>query len=293
MPSGRFAPSPTGPLHLGNLRTALLSWLYARYDGSPFAMRMEDLDPGASRPAVVAGQLADLAAIGIDWDGPVVYQSQRRALYTEALDYLVGHGHTYPCFCSRREVRDAVLAPQGPDAARRYPGTCRDLASDQIAEYLAAGRRPARRFKASGVTASFDDRVAGPFRGAADDVVVCRGDGTAAYNLAVVVDDAAMGVELVVRGDDLLPVTPSQIEIGRALGTPPVEYAHVPLLRGPDGERLAKRHGAITLAERLALGGTAGAVIAELAASTGLCAITDRPTPTELVHEFAARQRRR
>ncbi len=290
MPSGRFAPSPTGELHLGNLRTALLAWLFARYDSSSFWLRMEDLDQVASRPEVVASQLRDLNALGIDWDGPLVFQSQRLPLYATALESLIAAGFTYPCFCTRSEVRAAALAPQGPDAAARYPGTCRGLHPDDVAARLASGRRPALRLRASGEPVVVDDRVMGRYTGYADDVVVSRNDATPAYNLAVVVDDAEMGVELVVRGSDLLAITPSQVEIARALGLPRIAYAHVPLLCGPDGERLAKRHGAVTLTERMALGQSARDVLAELATSVGLCDVDDRPAPADLVAIFARSQ---
>ena len=278
-------------LHLGNLRTALLAWLYARYDRSRFWLRMEDLDRVASRSELVAGQLADLEAIGIEWDEPVVFQSHRLDLYRAAFDVLAANGHTYPCFCTRREIRDAALAPQGDQASIRYPGTCRGLAADEVARRLASGRQPAFRFRSSGIALTIEDRHAGTYTGFADDVVLLRNDGTPAYNLAVVVDDADMGVELVVRGDDLLPVTPSQIEIARALGAPPVDYAHVPLLRGHDGERLSKRHGAVTLAERIALGQTAEAVRAELAASIGLCRPDERISRGHLLARFAGQQK--
>jgi glutamyl-tRNA synthetase len=224
---GRFAPSPTGVLHLGNLRTALLAWLYARSSGSGFVMRMEDLDQGRSRAHFVDEQLADLAAIGLDWDGEVVFQSQRGAYYEAAIAEL----DVYECFCTRAEIREAARAPHGPPDA--YPGTCRDLGDAERAERRAAGRAPALRVRS-------DDP-------AVDDFVVRRNDGTAAYNLAVVVDDADQGIEQVVRGDDLLESTPRQVWLQRALGLPTPDYAHVPLVIGPDGARLAKRHGAVTL----------------------------------------------
>jgi glutamyl-tRNA synthetase len=226
--TGRFAPSPTGDLHLGNLRTALLAWLFARSAGASFLMRMEDLDTGRVRPGAEERQLADLRAIGIDWDGPVVRQSERLDLYAGALERL----DTYPCFCTRAEIREAASAPHGPVGA--YPGTCRELSERERAEREAAGRPPALRVRADGTV---------------DDFVVRRGDGAFAYNLAVVVDDAEMGVDQVVRGDDLADSTPRQVWLARALGLPVPDYVHVPLVVGPDGARLAKRHGAVTLRE--------------------------------------------
>jgi glutamyl-tRNA synthetase len=228
VPTGRFAPSPTGDLHLGNLRTALLAWLFARSSGGRFLMRMEDLDTGRVRPGVEERQLADLQAIGIDWDGPVVRQSERLELYEATLARL----DTYPCYCTRGEIREAASAPHGPVGA--YPGTCRELTAAERAEREAAGRPPALRVRADGTV---------------DDFVVRRGDGVFAYNLAVVVDDADMAVDQVVRGDDLLDSTPRQVWLGRALGVPLPDYVHVPLVLGPDSARLAKRHGAVTLRE--------------------------------------------
>jgi glutamyl-tRNA synthetase len=241
--TGRFAPSPTGDLHLGNLRTALLAWLFARSSGGRFLMRMEDLDRGRVREGVEDRQLADLRALGIDWDGPVVRQSQRVELYEAAIERL----DTYPCFCTRAEIREAASAPHGALAEGAYPGTCRDLSAAERAAFRAAGRRPALRVRAGGASVSVEDRLLGRVSGVVDDFVVRRGDGAFAYNLAVVVDDAAQGVNEVVRGADLAESTPRQVWLARTLGLPEPSYAHVPLVLGPDGARLAKRHGAVTL----------------------------------------------
>jgi len=286
MAIGRFAPSPTGPLHLGNLRTALLAWLFARSAGSAFFLRMDDLDSVASRPELIAGQLADLETLGLDWDGEVVFQSRRRALHEAALQRLVEAGLTYPCYCTRREIREATLAPHGPNPEGRYPGTCRELTSSERASSEGRGRTPALRLRGESTSFVFIARVCGRFEGVVDDVVIARNDGTPAYNLAVVVDDHDMGVEEVVRGDDLLHATPAQLLVARSLGYEPPSYAHVPLLRGADGERLSKRHGAITLGERLALGQSAGEVRGELAASVGLCAPGEQPSMDELPARF-------
>jgi glutamyl-tRNA synthetase len=286
MAIGRFAPSPTGPLHLGNLRTALLAWLFARSANSSFLLRMEDLDSVASRPELVAGQLSDLETLGLDWDGEVVFQSRRRAVHEAALRRLVDSGLTYPCYCTRREIREATLAPHGPSPEGRYPGTCRGLTSPEQATREMRGRTPALRLRGESARFSFVDRVWGRFEGVVDDVVIARNDGTPAYNLAVVVDDHDMGVEEVVRGDDLLHATPAQLLVARNLGYEPPSYAHVPLLLGPDGERLSKRHGAITLSERLALGQSPAEVRAELAASVGLCVSGEQPSIDELIARF-------
>jgi glutamyl-tRNA synthetase len=238
--TGRFAPSPTGDLHLGNLRTALLAWLFARSAGGRFLMRMEDLDSQRVRPGMEERQLADLAAIGIDWDGPVVRQSERRSLYEEALDGL----DTYPCYCTRAEIREAASAPHGPVGA--YPGTCRELSARERAVREALGRPPALRVRARGARVEVEDLMLGSVSGVVDDFVVRRGDGVFAYNLAVVVDDGDQGVDQVVRGRDLADSAPRQAWLARELGFAEPIYAHVPLVLGPDGDRLAKRHGAVT-----------------------------------------------
>ncbi len=268
--NGRFAPSPTGALHLGNLRTALLAWLFARSAGSRFVLRTEDLDAAVSRPEHEAGQLADLAAIGLDWDGTVVRQSARLDRYADAVARLDALGLVYPCYCTRREIQAAASAPNGPQPDGAYPGTCRTLTDADRRARQREGRRPARRLRTDGRTMTVVDRQLGPFSAAVDDVVLVRNDGTYAYNLAVVVDDAEQGVSEVVRGDDLLASSPRQAHLADLLGLPPAAYAHVPLVLAPDGTRLAKRHGAVTLADRLALGDTAAAVRARLMASVGL-----------------------
>ena len=242
---GRFAPSPTGTLHLGNLRTALLAWLFARSAGGRFLVRMEDLDTGRVRPGFAEQQLEDLAAIGIDWDGEVVYQSQRLELYEGAIAAL--GDRIYECFCTRAEIREAASAPHGPLPEGAYPGTCLRLTAAELAERRASGRAPALRIRADAARIAFEDRLHGHVEGVVDDFVVRRNDGAVAYNLAVVVDDAAQGIGEVVRGDDLLDTTPRQLFLADALGLPRLAYAHVPLVLGPDGSRLAKRHGDVTL----------------------------------------------
>jgi glutamyl-tRNA synthetase len=286
MADGRFAPSPTGDLHLGNLRTALVAWLCARSAGSRFGIRMEDLDQGATRPEHAERQLADLAALGLDWDGPVVFQSTRLDLYRDAIAQLEHAGLTYPCYCSRREIREAVSAPNGPGPDGAYPGTCRELTAGQRREREAAGRPPALRVHGEGVVRSFVDRFAGPYEGPADDVVIRRNDGTPSYNLVVVVDDVDQGFREVVRGDDLLASTPRQLHLASLLALDPPSYAHVPLVLGPDGTRLAKRDGAVTLADRAALGLDAHAVRTELAASLGLVEPGEPVSPASLVERF-------
>jgi glutamyl-tRNA synthetase len=284
MADGRFAPSPTGPLHLGNLRTALLAWLFARAAGSRFRLRVEDLDRVACRPEHERSQLADLAALGLDWDGEIVRQSARRSAHQAALARLTAAGLTYPCYCTRREVAEAASAPHGHTAA--YPGTCRDLDDADRARREATGRRPALRLRSNGAVVPFVDRLAGPVSGVVDDVVLRRNDGTPAYNLAVVVDDAAQGIEQVVRGDDLLPATPTQVVLGRLLDLRVPTYAHVPLVLAPDGQRLAKRHGAVTLSDQVEAGRPAAAVRSLLAASLGLAEPDEPVTSVQLVARF-------
>ena len=276
--TGRFAPSPTGDLHLGNLRTALLAWLFARSRGGPFLMRMEDLDRGRVRERFYERQLADVAALGIDWDGPVVRQSERTALYEQALERL----ETYPCWCTRAEIREAASAPHGDLPEGTYPGTCRRLSAAERAEREASGRPPALRLDACGARVGFEDQLMGQQEAAVDDFVLRRGDGTFAYNLAVVVDDGEQGVDQVVRGADLAESTPRQLLLTQLLDLPEPAYAHVPLMLGPDGARLAKRHGAVTLADRRALGESPEDVRAFLAGTLGLRA----DTPQGLVAEF-------
>jgi len=270
VPTGRFAPSPTGPLHVGNLRTAALSWLAARAGGSAFLVRIDDLDQVASREQHVRAHLADLAALGITGDGEVVRQSDRFDRYEDALRRLDTDGLLYPCFCSRREVLEAVAAPHGPLPEGAYPGTCRDLTHDERAAREAAGRRPAWRVRAGGARVGVDDRRHGRIEGVVDDFVVRRADGAPAYQVAVVVDDHDQGVGEVVRGDDLLDTTPRQVWLARTLGLSVPAYAHVPLVLGPDGQRLAKRHGAVTLADLRVAGVDTPHVLGLMAASLGL-----------------------
>jgi glutamyl-tRNA synthetase len=287
--AGRFAPSPTGPLHLGNLRTALLAWLFARAAGDRFVVRMEDLDRTNASPAHEATQLADLAALGLDWDGPVLRQSERFDRYRDAIGTLDARGLVYPCYCTRREIREAAAAPHGlhPDGA--YPGTCRALTTAQRARREAEGRRPALRLRAGGREIRFVDRICGPTTGVVDDVVLCRNDGVPAYNLAVVVDDDAQGVGEVVRGDDLLSSTPRQLWLIELLGLRAPTYAHVPLVLGADGARLAKRHGAVTLADLAAQGTDAAATRSLLGNSLGLSDPGEAVDAATLLARFRAR----
>lgn len=232
---GRYAPSPSGDLHFGNLRTALLAWLFARHAGGGFVLRIEDVDSGRSSLAAAERQLEDLAAIGLDWDGEPLYQSARSEAYEAALAQL----ETYPCYCSRKEILEASRAPHAIPGS--YPGTCRNGA------VVKPGKSPALRLRSTVHEFTVHDFFAGNYTGDVDDMILRRGDGDWAYNLAVVVDDAFQGVTQVVRGDDLLSSAPRQAYLATLLGLPVPEYVHVPLVLNAQGVRLAKRDGAVTL----------------------------------------------
>ncbi len=270
MAVGRFAPTPSGALHVGNLRTALLAWLFARSAGSAFLLRVDDLDPATARDDVAAAQLDDLQALGIDWDGPTVHQRDRTQAHGDAIADLVARGLTYPCYCSRREILEASVAPHGEAPEGAYPGTCRDLSRAEQSARAATGRPAALRLRARGPRVTVVDRLRGSVSAVVDDFVLRRGDGVPAYNLAVVVDDAGQGVGEVVRGDDLVRSTPRQVHLAGLLGLGEVGYAHVPLVMAPDGRRLAKRDGAVTLADRRELGESPADVRSWLAASLAL-----------------------
>lgn len=282
---GRFAPSPTGPLHLGNLRTALVAWLWSRSTAGRFVLRFEDLDQGAVRAEHYDSQRRDLSLLGLEWDAEH-RQSDQVERYQAAIARLERARLTYPCWCSRREVAAAAQAPHGDWPEGAYPGTCRPLASVGQVRSGTGERPPATRLRSEGETVSFRDLVAGARSGRVDDLVLRRGDGTPSYNLAVVVDDAADDLDLVVRGDDLLSSTPRQIHLATTLGLRSPSYAHLPLVLGPDGSRLAKRHGAVTLSDRMATGEQPGQVRDRLAASIGLLEQGERVTPDELVDRF-------
>lgn len=242
--SGRFAPSPSGDLHIGNLRTALLAWLCARQSGRDFVIRVEDLD--RVKPGSEQRQLEDLATIGLNWDGPVVRQSERARFYDAALASLGGRGLMFECYCTRREILDAPSAPHTPPGA--YPGTCRDLTEAERA--IRRAERPAAlRLRAAAASFTIEDALHGTYSGVVDDFVLRRGDGAVAYNLAVVVDDAQQRIDQVVRGDDLLSSAPRQAYLATLLGATPPTYVHVPMALNTEGQRLAKRDGAVTLRE--------------------------------------------
>lgn len=242
MSAGRFAPSPTGELHVGNLRTAILAWLFARSTGRRFLVRVEDLD--RVRAGAEDAQLGELSAVGLFWDGGITRQSERQFHYDDAVAHLERDGRLFECFCTRRDIAEAASAPHVLPG--HYPGTCRNLSG---AEREAARRvRPAAlRLRTDVDHYEVQDVLHGSYAGPVDDFVVLRNDGVPAYNLAVVVDDAEQGIDQVVRGVDLLSSAPRQAYLASLLGLPAVEYAHVPLALNPDRRRLAKRDGAVTL----------------------------------------------
>lgn len=272
--AGRFAPSPSGDLHVGNLRTALLAWLWARSTGRRFVLRIDDLD--RVRPGVESRQIDDLHTIGLDWDGPIVRQSERVDEYRAAIGRLTNAGLTYPCFCTRREIQEAPFAPHSPPGT--YPGTCRGLTADEV-RTRSEERPAALRLRSDVDEWSIQDERHGTVSGAVDDLVLVRNDGVPAYNLTVVVDDAAQGVDQVVRGDDLLASAPRQAYLANLLGLIPPSYVHVPLALNRAGARLAKRDGVVTWTELEALGVDPFRLIAD---SLGLAG----STPSELLPTF-------
>ncbi|MFT3861394.1 tRNA glutamyl-Q(34) synthetase GluQRS [Micropruina sp.] len=284
--AGRFAPSPTSALHLGNLRTALVAWLLARRTGRDLLLRIEDLDQQrvAAAPEVAAGQVADLLALGLTFDGPIVRQSQRLPRYAAAVAQLP----TYECFCTRREIAEAASAPHG-DGYRPYPGTCARLTASERARRR-RDRPPALRVRAGGAVETVTDLLAGQMSAVVDDFVVVRNDGVPAYNLAVVVDDVAQGIDQVVRGDDLLSSSPRQAWLTRQLGGSVAQYLHVPLAVNAEGRRLAKRDQAVTLAELTTRGINAGRVLSLLAHSLGLAGPDEPVRAADLIGRFEPQQ---
>lgn len=281
LPRGRFAPSPTGELHLGNASTALLAWLSIRSRNGSFVMRMEDLDRARVRPQLAEQILDDLSWFGIDWDegpdlgGPQAPYTQTECghRYAAAFDELNDAGRLYPCFCSRRDVAAAASAPQDPGDEVRYPGLCRQLDISQALERVAAGERHSWRIRVErDELFPFNDLVRGVRcpEDAPGDFVVRRSDGVPSYHLAVVVDDAVMGIDEVVRGGDLIASTARQLLLFAALGKTAPVFGHVPLLLGTDEIRLSKRHKGVTLRELRGSGLTAEQIIGQLAHLLGL-----------------------
>ena len=249
---GRLAPSPTGGLHIGHARTFLIAWLAARHDGGKVLLRIEDLDASRVRDEAAATALVDLKWLGLDWDGEPVVQTQRKALYDEALERLKARDLVYPCTCTRADIARSASAPHAEDEGPTYPGTCSHRRVGDAHDLALAGRPFAWRFRVPSGVIRWHDLFRGPQEGEparlGGDFIIGRDGMGPSYQLAVVVDDALMGVTQVIRGDDLVPSTPRQILLYRALGFEPPAFGHVPLAITPDGRRLAKRDGSIKLA---------------------------------------------
>lgn len=301
---GRYAPSPTGDLHMGNLRTALLAWLFARCTHSQFVLRIEDLDLPRVRPGVTQRMLADLHWLELDWDegpdcgGPYApyTQSERLHIYQHYLQQLQNADLIYPCYCTRAEIAQAAqissTQQQGMEDGPRYPGTCRTLTSTQRRRYEAMGRHSALRFRVSDERSiTFTDLLVGKYtqhvQQTVGDFIVRRSDGIFAYQFAVVVDDALMHINQVVRGTDLLSSTARQILLYEVLGFPVPQFAHVPLLLNEQGHRLAKREKSAGLAPLKSAGKSPQDIIAELAASCGLMHDNLPTTPQKLAYQYS------
>jgi glutamyl-tRNA synthetase len=282
---GRLAPSPTGAQHLGNARTYLIAWLAARSKGCRLLLRIEDIDSPRVRAGAADQVLLDLRWLGLDWDEGPVFQTQRLPAYERALGRLKARELVYPCTCSRTDIETSASAPHAEHEGPSYPGICAGrTAADAVG---LAGRPYAWRFRAGERKCSFDDGFGGrvELRAAevSGDFVVWKSAGTPAYQLAVVVDDAEFGVSEVIRGDDLVSSTPRQLQLYEALDLFPPNFVHVPLVVGPDGRRLAKRHGDTRLAALREAGVSAEAVVGLLAWSCGWLAEIKPVTPRELL----------
>ena len=298
-PRGRFAPSPSGRMHLGNAWTALLAWLDIRSLGGMMVLRIEDLDPDRCRPQFAEGLIEDLQWLGLDWDeGPdrpgvaaSYKQSERSDLYQAAFESLAQRGLVYPCFCSRAELRSVASAPHAGEAEPVYSGRCAGLSTTEQAEKLSLRRQAANRLRVGEAEISFIDQLFGPQRQklnqSCGDFVIRRADGIYAYQLAVVVDDAAMKIDRVLRGADLLPSTPRQLYLWQLLGYPPPTFLHVPLLMAADGSRLSKRQGSLTIEALRWSGVRPQQIIGQLAAWAGLIEKPEPLHPDELIDVFS------
>ncbi len=294
---GRLAPSPTGAQHLGNARTYLIAWLRARSLGGHLALRLEDIDSPRVKPGAAEQAYEDLRWLGLDWESSPVVQTQRLPLYQQALAQLQARELVYPCTCTRSDVERAASAPHESERARpdpaamheppTYPGTC---ASRRVADAEALIRPFCWRFRVPAHASTFSDGFAGPITvdlcQQGGDFVVWKTVGTPAYQLAVVVDDAAMGITEVVRGDDLIPSTPRQLLLYDALGLHTPAFVHVPLVVGPDGRRLAKRHGDTRLSTLREAGVSAEAIVGLLAWSCGWLDAIQPVSARELLPRF-------
>jgi glutamyl-tRNA synthetase len=278
---GRLAPTPSGGLHLGNARTFLVAWLSARAAGGTVRLRIDDLDAARVKPGYVEQASADLRWLGLDWDGEPLYQSRRGEAYAAALQQLREAGRAYPCICSRKEIELASHAPHAGEEGPSYPGTCRHKPPP-------TGKRAAWRFAVheDEQHVSFEDEVRGRCEYESDDFVIFRNDGVAAYQLATVVDDIFLGVNEVVRGDDLLRSTARQCLLCRALGVKPPKFLHVPLVLDAAGERMAKRRDSTRLVALREAGVDPARVVGALASTCGWAENGEDTTPAELIQRF-------
>jgi len=268
---GRYAPSPSGRLHYGNLRTALLSWLHARLNNGKWLLRFDDIDS----PRVVAGSdqqiMEDLVWLGLDWDGQPYYQSEQLSFYQQKLDELIDDHGCYECFCSRKDIQQAASAPHGKMAV--YPGTCRHLSQSEKQD-KASQKHPAIRLQVENKTISFEDGILGSqtqnMATECGDFVIKRADGLFAYQFAVVLDDIAQGVTDVVRGADLLDSSPRQLYLFERFGANFPRFWHVPLVMTAKNQRMAKRNGSSSVADWQMQGGNSKTLIAKFANELGL-----------------------
>ena len=288
-PVGRLAPSPTGLLHLGHARTFLLAYWHIRSRGGSLLMRMEDLDGPRAEARFADAALEDLEWLGLDWDGPVLVQSSRIEQLNLAVSTLIAQGDAYPCVCSRGDIRAAQSAPQSGDSEPRYPGTCRGRFHSFEEAEAESGRAAGARLRVPEGSIELTDGVCGTrlWDVAADvgDFLIAKRDKLPAYQLAVVVDDAAQGITEVLRGDDLLPSTARQWHVQRALGLPHPSWFHVPLVTDAHGRRLAKREADLGLAELRAGGTDPRAIVAWAANSAGM-SVPERVRAQELIRHF-------
>jgi len=286
----RLAPSPTGALHLGNARTFLVNYLLARRHGWRVLMRVEDIDGPRVKAGAAAAMLEELTWLGLEWEQPVIYQTDRAGLYRQALERLIEIGAAYPCTCSRKDASLAAGAPHADDGATAYPGTCRGRYATFDAA-SAAEKSAAWRARVDDSQIAFRDEFAGEqtfnLSQTCGDFVIFKGDGAAAYQLAVTVDDARCGVNAVVRGDDLLESAARQIHLRRLLGLGPTpRYWHLPLVVGPDGRRLAKRHGDTRLSHYRRLGATPQRLLGLLGHWSGAIESRREASMDELLERF-------
>lgn len=287
---GRLAPSPSGEMHLGNAFAALLAWLGARVGGGQVLLRLEDLDLPRCPAKYAYGVMEDLTWLGLDWDNEPVWQSRRQGFYDQCLAALDAQGLLYPCYCSRRELHAVTEASAPHSRAPVYPGTCRDLTAEARARLEREGRRGALRVRVPEAAYAFTDGLQGPYTAhlarEVGDFILKRSDGLYAYQLAVVADDGDMGVTQVVRGRDLLSATPQQLWLQDVLGLPHPAYYHVPLLLAPDGRRLSKREGDLSL-KALSRRCPAPELVGRLAFWAGLLEEPRPITPRELLPRFS------